>query len=25
LPDMVTDSGPTVSETGENSGDIVAH
>ena len=25
LPDMVTESGPTVSETGENSGDIVAH
>ncbi|MDB2528219.1 endopeptidase La [Alphaproteobacteria bacterium] len=25
LPDMVTESGPTVAETGENSGDIVAH
>jgi ATP-dependent Lon protease len=25
LPDMVTDSGPTVAEAGENSGDIVAH
>ena len=25
LPDMVTESGPTVAEAGENSGDIVAH
>ena len=25
LPDMVAESGPTVAETGENSGDIVAH
>ena len=25
LPDMVTESGPTVAETGENSGDITAH
>ncbi len=25
LPDMVTEPGPTVAETGENSGDIVAH
>ena len=25
LPDMVTESGPTVAETGENSGDIIAH
>jgi hypothetical protein len=25
LPDIVTESGPTVAETGENSGDIVAH
>ena len=25
LPDIVTESGPTVAETGENSGDIIAH